>query len=440
MAREIFISLTEHDKPLAEALRDCFKAVFGEALLEPKFSPSRERGSSIESGEDWFQWIVSRVKACHFALILITPASVNKPWILWEAGAVAGAALALEAGGMRKVRPLLYQVPTELLPSPIKDSKTQYRRGDSADDISLMLDEIYDELSAELSAKARREFGKLRDEAVAVYMDQVQAALLNAPAVMAPAVIEEWCARLDELKRENRASEAEHLQDWMDLAFGRADRPQPLDLRIHSRLAALYMKARNYPRAIKQLELARQLAPRDIYVLRQLGKALLDHGENEKARAVLDRIEALDALATVHNVECAALATRWWRNAKNLKQAEATLAAALQANPESYYLANLRAEVCADDGRAADAAQAYRQVLHICEALGEDSIWVKASMANARFFVGEDATAIELLQAIKSKNPDAGSKASIERGLHEVAARVDNGLARLASMLAQVSW
>jgi tetratricopeptide (TPR) repeat protein len=439
MKREIFISLTEHDKPIAEALGEAFTAVFGDGLLEVKFSPSRQVGAGIASGEDWFKWIVDRVKACHFALILVTPASVNKPWILWEAGAVAGAALALSDGDLRKVRPIVYQVPVELIPSPIRDSKAQFRRGDVGEDFRLMLDEMFDELAAELSQKTRREFAKIRDDAVAEYLVRVERALLNAPAVSAPAVIEEWCLRLDDLKRENRASEAEHLQDWMDLAFGRADRPLPLDLRIHSRLASLYMKARNYPRAIAQLRLARQLAPRDIFVLRQLGQALLSQGDRDGASEVLERIDKLDAKAVVHNAECAALAARWHRGGHDLKRAGSVLAAALAANPQSYYLANLLAEVFADDGQRADAERAYRQVLEIIEKLREDNVWAKASMANARFFIGEDEAATELLRAILATGPDAGTRATIERGMNEVADRVEHGIARLLAIRAKAA-
>jgi tetratricopeptide (TPR) repeat protein len=439
MSHEIFVSLTEHDKPIAEALAEAFAAVFGEGLLQVKFSPSRQVGAGIQSGEDWFKWIVDRVKACHFALILVTPASVNKPWILWEAGAVAGAALALSDGGLRKVRPVVYQVPLDLIPSPIRDSKAQFRRGDSAEDFRLMLDEMFDELAAQMPQKAVREFAKARDAAVAGYMAKVEHALLNAPAVTSPAVIEEWVLRLDALKRENRASEAEHLQDWMDLAFGRAGQPQPLDLRIHSRLAALYMKARNHPRAIAQLRLARQLAPRDIFVLRQLGQALLNQDDRDGAREVIERIAALDAKAVVHNAECAALAARWHRGAPNLKEASSLLAAALSANPQSYYLANLLGEVCADDGRRGEAEQAYRQVLAIIQKLGEDNVWARASQANARFFLGEDDAACELLRAILAAGPDAGTRESIERGMNDVAGRVDNGIARLLSIRARAA-
>ena len=196
-------------------------------------------------------------------------------------------------------------------------------------------------------------------------------------------------------------------------------------------------KAKNHKRAIAQLNLARQLAPRDIFVLRHLGKALIDAGDLDEARKVLDRIDQLDRKAVVQNTECAALAARWHRVSKNLKPAQSVLEAALKANPQSYYLADLLAQVYAEDGRATEAAAAYREVLRIIEKLEEDGTWAKASTATARFFLGEDEQAIALLQAIRAKMPDAGAWASIERGLSEVAGRVDNGLARLAHVLAE---
>ena len=122
MARSVFISLTHRDTKIAEALRALFRELFGE-FLSIRFSTSGELEGGIKSGEDWFQWIVESVTECDVAFVVITPSSMHKPWILWEAGAVAGAALAVADGGLRKVRPLVFQVPSELIPSPLRDSK-----------------------------------------------------------------------------------------------------------------------------------------------------------------------------------------------------------------------------------------------------------------------------------------------------------------------------
>ncbi len=433
----VFISLTHHDTGIAEALREALHDLFGERL-QVHFSTSQRLEGGIKSGEDWFQWIVDRVRECDFALILITPSSVNKPWILWEAGAVAGAALATSEGGMRKVRPLVYQVPTELIPSPIRDSKVQFRRGDKFDEFKALLREIFQELLPELPDDRVSEFGERIKAVIDRYLERVNTCLLDAPALASPAVIEEWRLRLDELMRQNRASEAEHLHDWMDVAFGRGASAQPLDLRIHSRLADLYLKAKNHPRAIAQLKLARQMAPRDIFVLRQLGKAFLESGDRDQAREVLDRIDQLDKRAVVHNAECAALAGRWYRTGGNFKRAEEVFQAALDADRNSYYLANLLAEVRLEDGRLDAAAEAYRHALAIIRSLNETNVWIQATAANAAFFIGDDVAASGHLRAIKEERVDAGTRGTIERGLKGIAERVDDGAARLERLLIEL--
>ena len=439
MAHVTFISLTHQDTPIAEAVRDALRELFGD-FLEVHFSTSKELAGGIRSGEDWFQWIVERVKECDFALILITPSSVNKPWILWEAGAVAGVALASERDGLRKVRPLVYQVPTDLIPSPIHDSKVQFLRGDKGDDVQRLLEEILNDYVSDLARLAPdrvARFGAKVKDVLRVYLEKVQASLLNAPAVVSPAVLEEWRLRLDEVMKQNRPSEVAQLHDWMDIAFGRSarDRPQPLDLRIHARLADLYLKAGKTERAIEQLDLARQLAPRDIYVLRTLGRAYLQKGDGDAAKAIIDRMGELDKDAFVRNAECAALLGRWYRSVGNLAGAAGVYAKALDASPDSYYLANVLAEVQLEAGRKGEAADAFRRALRIIEGLRETNVWTHASAANAAFFLGEDGRAATHLEAARKKGLDADSLLSIERGLSGLAAHLEKGDARLRELL-----
>lgn len=436
MAHQIFVSLTHADTGIAEALRSALDTLFRDSV-QVCFSTSKELEGGIRSGEDWFQWIVDHVQNCDFALILITPSSVNKPWILWEAGAVAGAALASGQGGMRKVRPLVYAVPSDLIPSPMRDSKVQFRRGDRGEEVRSLLKEILDDYKAELSTDRFLEIAQGLDPTLKAYLQRVDECLMDAPALVSNAVIEEWRIRLDEVMKENRPSEVDVLHDWMDVSFGRdrADQPQPLDLRIHSRLAELYLKAKNPERAIEQLALARQLAPRDIYVLRRMGRAYLDRKDREKARRVIDRIEQLDPKAFVRNAECAALLGRWYREAGDLQNAEEVYAAALNENGDSYYLANLVAEVRLEAGKP-DAADAFKRALKIIEGLDEKNIWTHATAANAAFFIGSDAQALEHLRAAAVLRPDAGAIASIERGLTGLAGRLENGADRVKALLA----
>ena len=440
MAHQIFISLTHADDGIAVALRTALDALFRDAI-KVHFSTSKELDGGIKSGEDWFQWIVGHVQKCDIALILITPSSVNKPWILWEAGAVAGAAVAGAAvasgqGGMRKVRPLIYQVPTDLIPSPIRDSKVQFRRGDRADEVKSLFKEILDDYKTEFSTDRFFEIAQSMDAVLNAYKKRVEECLLNAPALVSNVVIEEWRLRLETVMKENRPSEVVALHDWMDVSFGRdrADRPQPLDLRIHTRMADLYLKAKNYRRAIEQLDLARQLAPRDIFVLRSMGRAYLESDDREKAKEVIDRITQLDPTAFARNAECAALLGRWYRKAGDLQKAEEVYAAALNEDANSYYLANLVAEVRLEAGKL-DAADAFRRALNIINALDEKNVWTHATAANAAFFIGDDLGATEHLRAAAALRPDAGSIASIERGLMGLAGNIERGAERAKPLL-----
>src|SRR4051812_5756576 len=96
----IFISHTHTDQAVADAFRDAVQMLFSDAVAV-HYSTNKELEGGIKPGEDWFHWIGQQVHGAKVALILLTPASVQKPWVLWEAGAVAGAALASEGGDQR---------------------------------------------------------------------------------------------------------------------------------------------------------------------------------------------------------------------------------------------------------------------------------------------------------------------------------------------------
>jgi hypothetical protein len=140
MNKKIFISLTHADNEIAQAIKDVLFALFGEHI-NVSFSTSKEIDSGIKPGEDWIAWIGERVRTCDLVLALMTPTSVSKPWILWELGAVYGAASASNPEAERKIRPLLYRIRDDDIPSPLRDNKMQFKRGDNRlDAITLFTD------------------------------------------------------------------------------------------------------------------------------------------------------------------------------------------------------------------------------------------------------------------------------------------------------------
>jgi tetratricopeptide (TPR) repeat protein len=273
---------------------------------------------------------------------------------------------------------------------------------------------------------------------VQTYLGAVSASLLRAPGVPTAVAVEEWLSRLDALLKQNRQSEIGTLQDWMEIAFGRdsAEQPRPLDLRVHTRLGDVYLTTRSYPRAVRQFELAREIAPRDIYVLRSLGRAYLETKDRDSAEAIIERIVELDAQALERNAECAALAARFQREGLRLKDAIAILGRALTHNPDSYYLANLQGEISLEAGDLEQATAAFHTALDILARLRETNIWTHATAANAAFVVGDDRRAIEQLKAVVATKPDADELAIVERGLRRLAAFLARGDERMASLAA----
>lgn len=89
----LFISHTHGDKFIADALARLVEILF-KTKVAAKYSSSPELDGGIAPGEDWFSWILTQVKQADLAFIVLTASSIQKPWVLWEAGAVAGVARA----------------------------------------------------------------------------------------------------------------------------------------------------------------------------------------------------------------------------------------------------------------------------------------------------------------------------------------------------------
>jgi len=442
MSHRIFISLTKRDTPIAEALRDALVGLFGSVRVQVDFSTSKEVGRAPGHGEDWFKWIVDQVSECELAYILVTPNSIQKPWIPWEAGAVFGAAMASGAAGLNKVRPIVYQLSADQVPSPIASSKANYERGDNKKDIETMLMGLVSDYLSELGPRETAEIVNKLEEpggVVDAYIERVRTILKDARVVPTSGVVEEWRIRLDRLLEEDRGSEVDQFEDWLDIAFGKGsdDEGQALDLRLHSRLADLYLEGKQPQKAMRQLELALQLMPRDIFLLRRLGQAHLAANDMESAEETIDRIEELDARAFERNPECAALKGKWRRLRKEPAAAEEVYLAAYLANRRSYYLADLLAQVRLDQGKLEPAREAYRWALEAIKSLTEANIWAHATAANAAFFTNDDDRAALHLETLRGLEPRPTPREieAIGQGIRRLAAKLDDGDARASRLL-----
>lgn len=425
----IFISHTHGDRKIAEAIDGAISTLLGNGVVDVVYSTKRDNEGGIPHGADWFDWIVDQVKRADIALVLLTPGSVQKPWVLWEAGAVEGVAMALSSAGleeappMRKVRPIRFNLDAHDLPSPFH--RLQILNGTDPIEFGQFFKDLTTQYKGRIADPVG--VGARMHATIDAYIERVSNALLTAPLMVTEAAVSEWLVRLDEYR--SRPSEVRQLQDWLNIAFGRGgdDVDRPIDLRIHRRLGELYASlgaAEFHQHAARQFELARQLAPRDIFILRQQGSAYINTAQYDLAEKVIGQIEEFDSEAFTRSAECAALRGKLLRKQDAPDEAAKVYGAALQKNKDSYYLANLAAEASLEAGKEDNAREFYRKSLEIIERVAEKNVWALASALNACLALGEFERAKAFAASAAKHLSDPGEFRSVESGVRVVASRL----------------
>lgn len=105
---QVFISHATADKWVAKAICEKIESVGASTFRDDR---------DINGGDDIPESIRKEIKRSKEIIVLLTPASVNRPWVLFEVGA---------AWGWRKdfrIVPVLYHVDVEPIPEMIKAKK-----------------------------------------------------------------------------------------------------------------------------------------------------------------------------------------------------------------------------------------------------------------------------------------------------------------------------
>ena len=145
----------------------------------------------------------------------------------------------------------------------------------------------------------------------------------------------------------------------------------------------------------------------------------------EEIQSLLEAIQELDQQAFVAMPDAAALYGKYLRRVVGDPQrAIEVYAIALNANPDSYYLADLLGQTQVELDRKDDARKTYAQALDIINRLGESNVWTLATAASACLVLGDlDATRRHLI-AIAALGRRQSEIDSIQGGLREIAQRL----------------
>jgi hypothetical protein len=85
----VFVSHDTRDAEIAEAFSRLLSSVSA-GVLKSFRSSDKKGNQGIEYGVDWYPEIMGRLKVASDVVCLLTPFSINRPWILYEAGVAKG--------------------------------------------------------------------------------------------------------------------------------------------------------------------------------------------------------------------------------------------------------------------------------------------------------------------------------------------------------------
>lgn len=417
----VFISHTHADHGLADALRDLIKVAFGDKV-SLEYSSDQSAGGGIAPGNDWLEWILNQIKESQCTLVFLTPRSTSKPWVLWETGAVTGAAIA--AASTRPLIPVSFRVDADQIPGPMKN-----RQGVNGEEqkgvlrlmqtINQSLDNVMTERVLDLTVR----------DLWGAYHESVQKCLADQPLALNEAAVQEWISRIEDLRAEKRYAEVKHIHRALVLAYGdvNAGGEPLLDQRLHRRLGEMFLAAKQPDLAVAQFENALKTGSRDVFLLHKLALAEVERANLGRATEILDRIAAIDPNATVANAEIAGIRGRIFRerwkqsgSIDDLRQARDAYAIQWRTDPNSYYMADNVGQLSLFLGERDFALKAFMEAERIIQSSGEDSIWSNATLAAAAIVRDDDAAAIKALTRVRALSPQSRHIDSILGGLGRI--------------------
>ena len=419
----IFISHSHSDAALAAHFEDYLKTITSHRIEIHRSS----RQGSIEYGDNWIDWINDKVENATITFILLTPSSFDAKWVLWEAGAVSGVkrAVAAKNEDERRVIPVRFLIPHSEDLGPF--GKDQIADGL---DINAMVALGRDVLS-KLRDKEDGVPGSYVDDALLklsdtsrAFIENAQQALRSLQIFQREDLVQEWLSRLDKELGDQNAQYVNSAYRWINVAFlgeGKAGETKvPIDFRIHVRLSTGFRLLKDWENAKVQLKLANRLSPRDMMVLRELGRTELELKHPKEALTYFHQMLRLDENVFDGDPDALNLYVRILITDNDWPGALEQLQKAGSLSEKDSYVANMLAISAMKVEGAKSARKYFLNLRNLEKKRGGKSIWSLGNLVNAALGLADEDDAIALLTELKD-SPDASQyKDSITRYFSDI--------------------
>ncbi|WDD97891.1 toll/interleukin-1 receptor domain-containing protein [Thalassomonas actiniarum] len=423
---EIFISHSHADHRLAERLHN-----FLTDISDNKFEVHRSSDiSAIPTGTPWKKWIDDNIVNCDVAIVLLTESSLRGRWVLWEAGAVAGVqyyrdkakAPKQEAGEQQavegRVRVLNFGISSSDMGPFAGDQAQDGRNPESVSQFAFELLETFQQKLGKTYAKSLMQL----DEKARNFVEQASEDLRFTPIPASEPLVQNWLSQLDRALEEQNYHWATSAKRWINIAFlgiGKAGESEPIDFRIHLRLARAFEAIGDKAEAIRQLQLARGLSPNDMLVHRALGKLYREYDEAELQKT-LAKMEDMDPKVFSEDREAIALMVGDLFDKGAYERVVSVLNDANKAVVEKdAYLLNWRA-LATLKHEGPEAARARFSALERFIGPSPGNFWELASQINALMVKGEEAPVIEALEKLVNYKESKGNLNSASKYFDEI--------------------
>jgi tetratricopeptide (TPR) repeat protein len=389
----ILISHAYDERELAEAWKTLIETT-SSGVIKVWYSSDMEPSGGITLGREWREGLYQRLKECQYVLAILTPASVNRPWIMWECGVASG------LDKIRGIIPIVYGMGRGDLANPLATYHT-YQGEDTA-----QVREVCQRLAREAELVPPL---TIYDEPLKVYfavIHQRRHKVLRAEEILL------WLNRFEQLVQSGRTDELYTMRQRMYASFGTSF--HPIEPRLHEVLSQLLLDQRYFAEAIEEVDYALKFADGDVDLLYRKALANVELLNLKEGTDIIESIMAQNADLRV-DPEIASLLGRihrekWTvtRDPQELALAFETYYAAYQAHKTAYFPGINAANLAFLRGDNETGMRIAQEVLTLCQELQQNpnaSYWVDLTIGEAYLGLGKTDLALAAYQQALKRTP-----------------------------------